>query len=390
MTDKKANKNNAGPLRRAGALVALTLLAATGGCSLFGSDSKSAESVEQKIDKEIWHMRDMYVRLEAQDAPKGGQVPPNQHPVTVSPDQLYNAFSQITIKTNEKAGYVPLFTEFELGTLSQQVATGLAQATPTQDVTFAVIGWHKGGGGMFGISTEMVTTGRVFYQNGQVNLILGDAHRPIETGDNAASNYATAGDRRLDPFVPGMRSFTQPHKWKLAAAPSSGVYGAPGGTRSDWLVFSAQALAAPPPVTATRPGAPSAAEQARYEQLRKQVDQLQQQLQSIQQQQGVAAPAQPAQPAYPGYQAPAYPGYPAQPAYPGYQYPSGQYPAPPAGQGYYTPPTATQSPPGQAPSGGGDVQQRLMVLDDLKNKGLISDAEYQQKRNDILSGRAPE
>jgi hypothetical protein len=113
-------------------------------------------------------------------------------------------------------------------------------------------------------------------------------------------------------------------------------------------------------------------------------------LQSIQQQQGVAAPAQPAQPAYPGYQAPAYPGYPAQPAYPGYQYPSGQYPAPPAGQSYYYPPAATQSPPGQAPSGGGDVQQRLMILDDLKNKGLISDAEYQQKRNDILSGRAPE
>lgn len=32
----------------------------------------------------------------------------------------------------------------------------------------------------------------------------------------------------------------------------------------------------------------------------------------------------------------------------------------------------------------GSVQQRLQVLDDLKNKGLVSEAEYQRKKKQIL------
>lgn len=361
---------------RLGALAAAVLMAAA--APLAGPAPAAAASTAQRIDKEVWTMRDMYVRLEAQDKYKGAAPPPNQHPVNVAPEQLYNALSQITILTNEKDGYIPLFTEFELGVLSKNLSAGLAQAGPAQDVTFAVVGWHKGEG-FFHNSVEMVTTGRVFYQNGQINLILGDAHRAINSGDNFATSAATAGDRRLDPFVPGMRGITQRHEWKLAAAPKAGVYSAPGGKRSDWLVFSAQALAAPPPPAAGRPGAASAAEQARYEALSKQVEQLQQQLNQLRQSQGgaaapaPAAPAYPAQPAAPGaYQTPAYP--PAQPAYPG-------YPAP----GYPAPQDQSQV-PGQSPSGGNSVEQRMMVLDDLRNKGLISDTEYQQRRGEILSG----
>jgi len=384
MRQEKTLENKALPRRRWLPAVAIFAVVATAGCSLFGSDSKSAESVEQKIDKDVWHMRDMFVRLEAQDKPKGAAVAPNQHPVSITQEQLYNALSQITIETSEKTGYLPLFTEFELGVLSKNVSDGLAEARPDQDVTFAVVGWHKGAG-VFALSEQEVTTGRVFYQNGQVNLIIGTAHRPVEEGENYATQTAQTGDRRLDPFVPGMRSFTQPHKWRIAATSGSGVYSAPGGQRADWLVFSAQALAATPPVGPGRP-TNNAAEQARYEQLQKQVDQLQQQLQGMKQNQPAGAyPAQPAQPAYPGYQYPAAPGYPAQPAYPGYQYPANPQP------GYYgsaaPAPQAAPVPPGQSPSGGTSVEQRLMVLDDLKSKGLISDDEYQQRRNEILSGR---
>lgn len=374
MTGKKTNENRrARALSRAslGALAALALIFALA-AGAFSFAAPAAAATDRQVDKEVWTMRDMYVRLEAQDKYKGAPPPPNQHPINIAQDQLYNALSQITIKPEDNGDYLPLFTEFELGVLSKNVAAALAEAGPTQDVTFAVIGWHKGAG-LFSLSTEQLTTGRVFYQNGQVNLILGEAHRPVQMGDN----YATSGvgaDRRLDPFVPGMRGFTQRHKWKLAALPKSGVYSAPGGARNDWLVFSAQALAAPPPPAPGRPGAPSAAEQARYDALNKQVQQLQQQLQQLQQSRGVApAATYPAQPAAPGYPAP-YPPQPAYPGYPGYQPPA--YPAPPQAQV-----------PGESPSGGTSVQQRLLVLDDLKNKGLISDEEYQERRNHILSGQ---
>lgn len=386
MYGKEQKKNKAlTPVRRWTLPIAVFLFAAIAGCSIFGSDGRSAESIDQKIDKEVWRMRDMYVRLEAQDKLKGAAVAPNQHPVNIAPEQLYNAFAQITVKTDEKYGYLPLFSEFELKTLSNNVSTALAEASPAEDVTFALVGWHKGGGGLFGAAVQQVTTGRVFYQNGQVNLILGDAHRDVQEGENFASQPAQTGDRRLDPFVPGMRSFTRPHKWQIAAASNSGVYSAPGGQRHDWLVFSAQALAAAPPPAEDRP-TNNAAEQARYEQLQKQVDQLQQQLQTMRQNQAAPAyQAQPAQPAYPGYyQYPAAPGYPAQPAPPGNQYPAN--PAP-GTYGSAAPPAPAYNPAGETPSGGNSIQQRLMVLDDLKNKGLISDTEYQQKRNEILSGR---
>lgn len=382
MKQENMRQNKALPRRQWVAVMALFMTVATAGCSLFGSEGKSAESVEQKIDKDVWHMRDMFVRLEAQDKAKGATVAPNQHPVNITQEQLYNALSQITIWVNEKLGYQPLFTEFELGVLGKNVSAGLAEARPDQDVTFAVVGWHKGAG-VFSMSQQELTTGRIFYQNGQINLIVGTAHRPVEEGENYATRSAQTGDRRLDPFVPGMRGFTQQHNWRLAAAPGSGVYSAPGGQRTDWLVFSAQSLAATPPAAPGRP-ADNAAEQARYEQLQKQVDQLQQQLQGMRQNQPAgAAPAQPAQPAY---QYPAAPGYPAQPAYPGYQYPANPQPGS-YGSAAPAPQAAPGTPPGQSPSGGTSMEQRLMVLDDLKSKGLISDDEYQQRRNEILSGR---
>lgn len=372
MTRNRAKKNNKTPARLG--VAALVLAAAVSAGAALAAGPAAAATGE----KEIWTMRDMYVRLEAQDKFKGAAPPPNQHPINIAPEQLYNALSQITIKTTEEYGYVPLLSEFELGVLSKNLAAALAEATPAQDVTFATVGWHKGEG-FIPTSVEKVTTGRVFFQNGQVNLIIGDAHRPINSGDNFATSHASSADRRLDPFVPGMRGFTQRHKWKLAAEPKSGVYSAPGGKRSDWLVFSAQALSAPPPAVPGRPGAPSAAEQARYEALSKQVQQLQQQLQQLQQGRGAApAATYPAQPAAPGYQppgqpAPAYPAQPAYPGYPGYQVPAYPQPAP-------------AQVPGESPSGGTSIQQRLLVLDDLKNKGLISDDEYQQRRNQILSG----
>lgn len=377
MTRKRVNENKPGRTGRGVvcAFAAAAMLAAA--AVLFAALPAAAESTDRSVEKEVWSMRDMYVRLEAQDKYKGNAPPPNQHPVTIAPSQLYNALSQITILTHKKDGHQPLFSEFELDILSKNLAAALAEAGPSQDVTFAVNGWHKGGG-MFGTSVETVTTGRVFYHNGQINLIIGDAHRPVDMGENFATNAAAVGDRRLDPFVPGMRGFTKRHKWTLGAEPDSGVYSAPGGKRSDWLVFSAQALSAPPPAIPGRPGAPSAAEQARYDALSKQVQQLQQQLQQLQQSRGAApATAVPGQPA-PNYQQPAYPnqGYP-QPAYPnqGYQQPG--YPAPTPG---------TSQVPGQSPSGGNSVEQRLLVLDDLKNKGLISEEEYQQRRAQVLSG----
>ena len=109
---------------------------------------------------------------------------------------------------------------------------------------------------------------------------------------------------------------------------------------------------------------------------------------------------------HPGYGPQGYPqqGYPQQ-GYPQQGYPQQGYPQAPGGypppggpQGYAPPPGAPGAPPGAppgaqgafpppaaaAPSGGPSVEERLAKLQDLKNKGLISDEDFAARKNKIL------
>jgi hypothetical protein len=336
-------------VRALGPLMVAAAYAGLAGCSLVGL---GGDGIEQKVHKVVWRSRDSYVRLESPDALKGATVPPNAHPVSLDPGRLSNALQKIRIQKPEKKGSVPLFSEWELEQLSTNLSDALAEARPDHDVTFAIVGWHKD---FLGLKQPKVTTGRVFYQGGQINMIFGDAQRDAK--DQEWITKETEADRRLDPYVPGMRSFTKRHSWKLVAEPGSGIYSAPGIKRSDWIVLAAQAFTVPPAAAAAGgTGAPQgAASGTDVQQLRQEVERLRQDLQRVQGQ-------------VPGTYQP--PGGPV----PGYSPPAAQVPA------------TAAPPPVQGPGPTGSVQQRLIVLEDLRNKGLISEQEYQARRNQILSG----
>jgi hypothetical protein len=119
---------------------------------------------------------------------------------------------------------------------------------------------------------------------------------------------------------------------------------------------------------AIRSGDP-AARQAAMNQLRAMRDQARQQ----------AASQYPAPPGQPPGQYPAPPGQ--VPAPPGqYPAPPGQYPAPP-GQYPATPPFGAAQ--GGSPLG---VEERLAGLKSLLDKGLLTESEYQSKRQQIIDG----
>ena len=339
--DGEVRRNRSLKVRVLGRLTVAAVFIGLAGCSLTG------EGIEQKVQKVVWKSRDSYVRLESPDALKGTVVAPNAHPVSIGRSQLYNALKKISLQEPKKKGSVPLFSEWELDALSINLADALSQARPDQDVTFAIVGWHKS---TLGLKQAKVTTGRVFYQGGKLNIIFGEAQRTAKNEDWVMKKGE--GDRRIDPYVPGMRSFTKRHAWRLMTAPGSGIYHLPGVKRGDWIVIAASAFAAPPaPTYATTGGGAGASE---VQQLRQEVDQLRRDLQ------GSRGSGQYPPATYQAPQAPAAPAY--------------QPPAP-------SPPTAAQT-PGLSAS----MQQRLMVLDDLRSRGLISDQEYETKRNQILSG----
>jgi hypothetical protein len=272
-------------------LVAAVLVA---GC-LAVCASVTIGTAEAGSGRTIWKSREQFVDVVPREREGSGSAV-NEHPASVSPLELRRFLSSVAL--SREGDETPLFSEAELKVLESAGVKGLRQAGPDEDVTFAVFGYHTALQGF--LKETKVTTGRMFYQDGKLNLILGIVQR--EVMDNE--------DRRLNPFVPGSRL----KQADLAGRITAATGGVPFTTkRSDWLVFSPYSDA-PPVVEGAQsrpePDAP------------------------------VVVPAVPSQET----------------------------------------PKRVDRPANQPRS----LEERLILLNDLKQKGLVTDEEYRAKRLRIL------
>lgn len=295
----------------------LFMLGALPGCSLpsfgFGSDD------DQEVV--LWHSHDEFVRLEARD---GGS--PNNQPIKLSRERIKGALRNVFVRLTIKDNPTSLFTEVDLQTLGRYIEEGLEKASPDQDVTFAIESWHKG---FFGLKSNKIITGRLFYINNHLNLIFGSVMRDGPMHEGYGELSARNPDIRLNPYVPGLRAISVKMNAILSTAPNSGVLRA-AKNRPDWLVFPPQALVDRGPVGAPGKRAyPSAAATGNYLQLREEVNRLKQELR--QGRQGIP------------------------------------------GQQQTTPDSAT-------------IEKRLAILEKLQKRGLITKEELAAKREQILHG----
>lgn len=196
-------------------------------------------------DRTVWQLRDQYVKVEKQDPVAGAQAIANTHPATVTVDRLRAILDDLLLRAPGEKG-LGLFNDDELDVLSEQLQAGLQSAGPGEDVTFAVIGQYRA---LMGLKQRMVTTGRVFAGNGELNIIFGNLHRPLRDNE----------DRRLLPFLPGRRSTTASNEGMLAAKPGGEPFSL---KRSDWVVFPLDGPTTPPvaPVAIHTENAPTAKE----------------------------------------------------------------------------------------------------------------------------------
>jgi hypothetical protein len=268
-------------------LLAMVLLVTAGGIT-----GCAATRTGEARDRTIWQLRDQYVKIEKQDRPAGVTVTVNLHPADVPADRLRGMLESIEVRPQGENKEMRLFNEDELAILSENIHAGLAQAGPDQDITFAIIGHYPT---LMGLLKEpMVTTGRVFCRDGELDIVFGDVHRAVRENE----------DRRLYPFLPGSRGATAPREWRLAVKPGGETF---DQKRPDWITFS---LSAPP-----SPAVAPARESTGTEQK--------------------AAPA--------------------------------------------------VSPTKPAEAGKKSAEERLMMLNELHNKKLITDEEYRAKRLEILN-----
>ena len=188
--------------------------------SMFLADGSYALASDTKV---LWESREQFVKIEEQDAIKGGTRIPNEHPADISQERLGEVLGVIELRVEDSKKTVQLFTRNSLEYLVPLLQDALRQASPKEDVTFAVIGLYSSAYGL--AKSPKVVSGRMFYQGGKLNLIVGKAQELVNDRQ----------DRRLYPFTPGSRLYPAEGEWKLLPQPGQPALAM---LRKDWLVFA--------------------------------------------------------------------------------------------------------------------------------------------------------
>lgn len=287
------------------AAVILAATVALGGCSTlsslnpFGSkpsastDTARAAQIDARAnvatDTGAYSAQSKYGYVQVEPIEAGAAA--NDHPAGFTATQIR---AVLALQKTGRDGII--LNEEEQLELAAPIAAALSKANPREDVVFAVAGKHGFVGSFAG--PRSVTSGRVFYKNGALNIIFGDI-RVQGTEELTASGFLQASVLRQ--FPPGSRNRATQSADVLA---EGGVaFAAPN--RRDWVLVSAAGIPLPP--VAARP-APA------------------------------AAPA--------------------------------------------TPGVAPVAPVASTPEQ--DIERRLTTLKNLRDKGLITEQEYNDKRKEII------
>lgn len=176
----------------------------------------------------LWQGDDQAVVL----APREEQsATPNDHPVTLAAAEIERMLASLRFRYKDQDGSSAVFNEEQVRILGEAFATGLARATPAQDITFSVIGAHQPSPGA-GVRRNRLTAGRVFFREQQLNVILGDVQSPYRK-----KNIYGRVEQDFHPRQYGSRAAPEDYESVLLLDGDAGI-GA-RATRADWVEFHA-------------------------------------------------------------------------------------------------------------------------------------------------------
>ena len=181
----------------------------------------------------MWQAGQQYVRLEAREASAQG---PHDHPVELRAGDLVALLQ--ALQARQARGIlrfaskepVPLFTTQMAGLLAGKLAEGLAAASPEQELTFIVVGLYRG---KLLAGDQRAVGGRVFYRQGRLHLILGDVLRSLYYGpERDIRGFETEVDRRMYPLYAGSRDRAGSKGWELLIGEGMALH---DDGRRDWV-----------------------------------------------------------------------------------------------------------------------------------------------------------
>ena len=200
---------------------------------------------QEKFNSEIWREQEQFVALAAQGDASSVN---NDHPTQLDANDVRDAlrslqlWSEGGILRDEQAG--ALLTSGQAEVLARNLATALTKAKPGEDVVFNIRGYSDVA---FDTAKERAwTSGRAFYAAGRLNLIIGSyqlkkdrGKRNVEAGFGVLNDYSdlyfdTGSRAKSSGKVPG----------RVVASAGVGFHGEGDATRTDWILIDIKRAAA--------------------------------------------------------------------------------------------------------------------------------------------------
>lgn len=330
----------------------------------------------------IWQGPGQFVKIVEQDWDHDHRrAPKNEHPATISAPHLAVVLFSLQAwrpeDSPESDRSVRLFTDDEISLIAPKLADALGRAGPKQDVVFGVTGNYDN----FSRDRRRATAGRMFVNNGKLNIIFGDVLRPVFNEDpDDISEY----DR---PHRAGKRMEMTSSDNIVRNGIGIDHYTYIERPRLDWIqvdvpevvaAYQGPQLVNPVPVVNESYPADGA--------LSKENRKLREQLARMRKETGeTQAPAVMSKPQPSASESLTQP-QPRQPASEPLAQPQPQYTRPAAPANAASSASGNRMPPDNIPTPAelDSIQKRLQLLKQLHDQGLITDQEYNAKRKEIV------
>jgi len=185
-------------------------------------------------EKILWESgKNLYIKLDKIEKSAGKSS--NDHPVALNKTEITNALTMLV--SWEKEGYfkdremIRVFSDSQTRLLGNYLETGLKEAKPEEDITFVLAGLS---GKLF--KDKMFVAGRAFYKDKRLNIIIGDYDRPVDKGREAIETSTGVSEVQYE-FILGSR--TRASGFKKHIVTGDGIEAKTQGkkVRLDWFLL---------------------------------------------------------------------------------------------------------------------------------------------------------
>lgn len=178
-----------------------------------------------------------YLKYAEQDKSNQGS---NDHPVELEAKDITNALESVeyTIKTLLRSESLEnLFSRHQANLLGKELAKGLKNARPNQDIIFAMGGSQSK---LLLLTRKTFTAGRIFYKEGELNIIFGEYNK--ERNDAFEKEVNKSGkDAVAFSYHHGFRTKrSNIFKGKLEEGPGVENKKLGKSVRTDWFVIDVE------------------------------------------------------------------------------------------------------------------------------------------------------